>query len=205
MSGAMSGILHAPLTAIFLIAEITSGYTLFIPLMLVSAIAYNASSYFEKYSLYTKHLIEKGDLIKDDKDKLVLSQINLRKIIETDLLVINPDASLHDLVVLVQKSKRNIFPVVNDENELQGVVTLDDIREVMFDQETRENSQVKSYMRRAPAKVSPHENMQSIMDKFEITGAWNLPVIEDGKYIGFLSKSSIFNSYRKKLIRQHKQ
>ncbi len=205
MSGAMSGILHAPLTAIFLIAEITSGYTLFIPLMLVSAIAYNASSYFEKYSLYTKHLIEKGDLIQDDKDKLVLSQINLRKIIETDLLVIHPEASLHDLVLLVQKSKRNIFPVVNDENELQGVVTLDDIREVMFDQETRVSSRVKSFMRRAPAKVSPHENMQSIMDKFEITGAWNLPVIENGKYIGFLSKSSIFNSYRKKLIRQHKQ
>lgn len=205
MSGAMSGILHAPLTAIFLIAEITSGYTLFIPLMLVSAISFNAATYFEKYSLYTKHLIEKGHLIQHDKDKQVLSQINLNKIIEFDLLTISPDAKLGDLVKLVRKSKRNIFPVVNEENTFIGVITLDDIREIMFDPELQQNIQINTLMRQAPAKVSPHENMQSIMDKFERTGAWNLPVVEDGKYIGFLSKSRIFNSYRKKLIRQNIQ
>lgn len=203
MCGAMSGILHAPLTAIFLIAEITSGYELFVPLMLVSAIAYSTSSFFEGSSLYTKHLIEKGDLIQYDKDRLVLSQINIRKIIERDLLSIHPEATLRELVELVKKSKRNIFPVVNEENELVGIVTLDDIRQIMFDQESQEEVDVKSVMTSPPDFISTHENMQSVMHKFEMTNAWNLPVIDDGKYIGFVSKSRIFNTYRKKLIRQN--
>ena len=205
MCGAMSGILHAPLTAIFLIAEITSGYTLFIPLMLVSAISYNTSTYFEKYSLYTKHLIERGDLIKYDKDRQVLSQMKIRKLIETDLLRIHPDATLGDLINLVRRSHRNIFPVIDQEGALMGVVTLDDIREIMFDPESQKNVQVSALMHSAPATVDPHENMQSVMNKFEATGAWNLPVIDDGKYIGFLSKSRIFNSYRTKLIRSAKE
>lgn len=205
MCGVMSGVLHAPLTAMFLIAEITSGYELFIPLMMVSAIAYSTSTFFEKHSLYTKHLIEKGDLIKDDKDRQVLSLIDLRKIVEKDLLLIDPEASLNELVQLVKTSKRNVFPVVNEENELQGIITLDDIRDIMFDQEKREMIQVKSLMRTPPASVSPTENMESVMSKFEVTGAWNLPVIEEGKYFGFISKSRIFNTYRKKLIRQQKE
>lgn len=204
MCGAMSGILHAPLTAIFLIAEITSGYTLFVPLMLVSAISFNATSYFEKYSFYTKHLIEQGDLIQHDKDRQVLSLINIGKLVEKDLLVIHPEAKLGDLVDLVQKSQRNIFPVVNEENILLGVVTLDDIREIMFDREAQDYVLVKSLMHSPPSSVSAHENMQSVMNKFEVTGAWNLPVIDEGKYIGFVSKSRIFNSYRKKLIRAQK-
>ena len=202
MCGAMSGILHAPLTAIFLIAEITSGYELFVPLMLVSAIAYNTSSFFEKHSLYTKHLIEQGFLIQNDKDRLILSQINLNKIIEKDLLTIHPDATIGSLVSLVKKSKRNIFPVVTEENELVGIITLDDIREIMFDHETRDEITVKTRMSSPPAFLNPHENMQSVMSKFETTGAWNLPVIEDGKYKGFISKSRIFNTYRTKLIQQ---
>ncbi|MEM1407810.1 MAG: chloride channel protein, partial [Bacteroidota bacterium] len=131
MCGVMSGVLYAPLTAIFLIAEITSGYELFVPLMLVSAISYSTSSIFEKHSLYTKHLIERGDLIQYDKDRQVLSQIDLSKIIEKDLLTIKPDANLGELVNLVKVSKRNIFPVVNEAQKLLGVVTLDDIREIM--------------------------------------------------------------------------
>jgi CIC family chloride channel protein len=205
MCGAMSGILHAPLTAIFLIAEITSGYTLFVPLMLVSAISYNAASYFEKYSLYTKHLIEQGDLIQHDKDRQVLSLINIRKLVETDIYSIHYQSKLGELVDLVRKSKRNIYPVVDDENRLLGVITLDDIRESMFDREAQENVVVNTIMNSPPASVSAHENMQSVMNKFDITGAWNLPVIEDGKYIGFVSKSRIFNSYRKKLIRAQKE
>ncbi len=205
MCGVMSGVLHAPLTAIFLIAEITSGYTLFVPLMLVSALAFSANSYFEKHSLYTKHLIEKGDLIQYDRDRQVLSLINLKKIVEVDLLVIKPDAKLGELVELVKKSHRNIFPVVNVNQELVGIVTLDDIREIMFDAEAQENILVQSIMHKPPAEVTPHENMQSVMSKFEVTGAWNLPVIEEGKYIGFISKSRIFNTYRKKLIRQTKE
>lgn len=201
MCGVMSGVLHAPLTAIFLIAEITGGYTLFVPLMLVSAISFTTISYFEKYSLYTKNLVEKGDLIQYDKDRQVLSLINLPKIIEKDLLTIHPEANLADLTKLVQKSKRNIFPVVNDDGELEGIVTLDDIREVMFDPESRKNIIVKTIMTTPPAEVSSTEKMQSVMNKFEVTQAWNLPVIDDGKYVGFISKSRIFNAYRLKLRR----
>ena len=205
MCGVMSGVLHAPLTAIFLIAEITSGYTLFVPLMLVSAISYSTISYFEKYSIYTKHLVEKGDLIPNDKDRLVLSQILLEKIIEKDLLSIHPNATLDDLVKLVRRSKRNIFPVVNDLGELEGIITLDDVREIMFDEEARKSIIVRTWMTRPPASVSSNEKMQSVMNKFEISQAWNLPVIDNGKYIGFVSKSSIFSAYRKKLIRQNSE
>lgn len=202
MSGVMSGVLHAPLTAIFLIAEITSGYTLFVPLMIVSAISYSTISYFEKFSIYTKPLVEKGDLIYHDKDRQVLSLIDLKKVIETDLLTIDPDATLGELVDLVRFSKRNIFPVVNQERELMGIVTLDDIREIMFDEESRKNIIVNTLMHSPPTFVTGKENMRSVMMKFEKTGAWNLPVLEEGKYEGFVSKSRIFNAYRKKLIRQ---
>jgi len=202
MCGVMSGVLHAPLTAIFLIAEITGGYILFVPLMLVSAISFTTINYFEKHSLYTKHLIEKGDLIQYDKDRIVLSLIDLSKVIEKDLLKIHPDARLGELVQLVRKSRRNIFPVINDENELEGIVTLDDIREKMFNPESQENIVIKTLMTKPPASVSRREDMQSVMNKFEMTGAWNLPVIEEGKYIGFISKSRIFNVYRRELIYQ---
>ncbi|MEP1095304.1 MAG: chloride channel protein [Cyclobacteriaceae bacterium] len=202
MCGVMSGVLHAPLTAIFLIAEITSGYMLFVPLMLVSAISYSTISYFEKYSIYTKRLIETGDLIQYDKDQIVLSLIDLKKIVEKDLLTIRPEQTLNDLVKLVKKSKRNIFPVVNEDHQLEGIVTLDDIREMMFDEESRENVIIQAIMQKPPASVSPQEKMQSVMNKFEVTQAWNLPVIDDDKYIGFISKSRIFNAYRNKLIRQ---
>lgn len=205
MCGVMSGVLHAPLTAIFLIAEITSGYMLFVPLMLVSAISFTTISYFEKYSIYTKNLIEKGELIQYDSDLIVLSLIDLKKIIEKDLLIIHPDAPLHDLVELVKKSKRNIFPVVNDKRELEGIVTLDDIREIMFEQDKQYSIIVSTIMQKPPASVSPQEKMQSVMNKFELTQMWNLPVIDNGKYMGFISKSRIFNAYRKKLIRQAKE
>jgi CIC family chloride channel protein len=203
MSGLMSGILHAPLTAIFLIAEITSGYTLFVPLMLVSAIAYSTSIYFESHSLYAKHLAQSGDLIPADKDKRVLREINIDKVIETDLLKVAPEATLGELVNLVRKSKRNLFPVVNVKGELVGILTLDDIRDIMFDHEKYDEIFVNSLMHTAPANVSPHENMQSVMQKFESTGAWNLPVLDNGKYVGFLSKSRIFNTYRNKLRSQN--
>lgn len=205
MCGVLSGVLHAPLTAIFLIAEITSGYMLFVPLMLVSAISFTTISYFEKYSIYTKHLIEKGDLIQYDRDRIVLSLIDLQKIVERDLLTIHPDAPLKELVDLVKKSKRNIFPVVNEKQELEGIVTLDDIREIMFDIDPGDEVIIRTIMQAPPAFVTPQEKMQSVMNKFEVTQAWNLPVIDNGKYVGFISKSRIFNAYRKKLIRQTKE
>ncbi|MBU2885899.1 chloride channel protein [Gilvimarinus agarilyticus] len=205
MCGVMSGVLHAPLTAIFLIAEITGGYELFVPLMLVSAISFTTINYFEPYSLYTKPLIEKGDLIQHDKDRQVLSQMNMRKLIESDLLSIKYDASLDDLIKLVKKSKRNIFPVLNYEQGLEGIVTLDDIRDRMFDEEKRKSIIVKQVMQLPPAEVNPDDSMEEVMNKFEITQAWNLPVIENGKYLGFLSKSRIFNAYRTRLISNDKE
>ena len=202
MCGVMSGVLHAPLTAIFLIAEITSGYTLFLPLMLVSAIAFSTNSYFQKNSFYTEKLIKAGDLITNDKDKEVLSLLKIKKLIETDLLTIAPDQTLGDLVSLVKKSRRNIFPVVNAQNEFKGIITLDDIREIMFDNESQKSVIVERLMHKPPEIVDLEENMESAMRKFERTGAWNLPVLDKQQYIGVISKSRIFNSYRTRLKRQ---
>lgn len=199
MCGVMSGVLHAPLTAIFLIAEISGGYTLFVPLMLVSAIAFSTISYFEKYSIYTKNLIERGEYIPHDKDKQLLSTIKIKKVIEKDLISIKPYQKLHDLVRVVRKSKRNIFPVVDDDERLVGIITLDDIRDIMFDESSREELTISSIMRDPPGFISSKDTMQSVMNTFELTGAWNLPVIKDGKYIGFVSKSRIFNTYRTRL------
>lgn len=205
MCGVMSGVMHAPLTAIFLIAEITSGYTLFLPLMLVSAVALSTSRYFEQYSFYTGKLIKAGDLIQHDKDRQVLSLIKIEKLIETDLLTIEPDKKLEDLVALVRMSKRNIFPVVNTENELQGIITLDDIRDIMFDPNSQKSVIVETLMHKPPATVSPEDGMAEVMNKFERTGAWNLPVISEQGYLGIVSKSRIFNAYRTKLKRQNKE
>lgn len=199
MCGVMSGVLHAPLTAIFLIAEITGGYTLFVPLMLVSAIAFSTISYFEKYSIYTKNLIERGDYIPHDKDKQLLSGIKIKKVIEKDLVTVKPYQKLSDLVHAVRKSKRNIFPVVDDDGGLVGIITLDDVRDIMFDESAREETMISSIMKDPPAYVSSKDSMQSVMNTFEITGVWNLPVIDEGKYLGFVSKSRIFNTYRTKL------
>lgn len=205
MCGVMSGVLHAPLTAIFLIAEITSGYTLFLPLMLVSAVAFSTNSYFQKHSFYTAKLIESGDLIQHDKDKQLLSLMNISKLLEKDLLTIQPEQNLEELVALVKKSKRNIFPVVDENNVLKGIITLDDIREIMFDAESQKSVIVETLMHRPPETVCPSDHMQEVMSKFEKTGAWNLPVIEDGQYLGIVSKSRIFNTYRTKLKRQQKE
>lgn len=202
MCGVMSGVLHAPLTGIFLIAEITSGYTLFVPLMIVSAISYLTISYYEEYSLYTKNLIERGDYSPYDKDKQVLGIIQLHKLIETDLVTIDPDKKLEDLIQVVSKSKRNIYPVVNNQEELMGIITLDDIRGIMFDYKARETTYIRNLMHSPPDRVDFNDNMQTVMRKFEKTGAWNLPVIDEGKYKGFLSKSTIFNAYRNNLRRK---
>ncbi|BDD10564.1 chloride channel protein [Fulvitalea axinellae] len=202
MCGVLTGVLHAPLTGIFLIAEITGGYTLFLPLMLVSAISFSTISYFEKYSLYTKKLIQRGQLFQDDEDSAVLNKIIIEKIIEKDLLVIRDGATLADLVELVKVSKRNIFPVLDSEEHLLGIITLDDIRDKMFDEENRCNLIVNTIMHKPPATVTPEEGMRDAMNKFQATGAWNLPVLKDGKYYGFISKSSLFNAYRNKLKRK---
>lgn len=202
MCGLMSGVQHAPLSAIFLIAEITGGYELFVPLMFVSAISYITTSYFQKDSLYKMQLKDQGKSLPESQDQELLELIDLTHVIERDLLPIHPDSTLRDLISLVKISKRNIFPVVDENKSLNGIITLDDIRDIMFDPEKQDTVYIRDLMHNPPEILLATENMQKAMEKFESSGAWNLPVIENGRYLGFVSKSRIFNAYRKKLIRQ---
>lgn len=202
MCGLMSGVQHAPLSAIFLIAEITGGYELFVPLMFVSAISFITTTYFQKDSLYKLQLKDQGKTLPESQDQELLELIDLTHVIERDLLPIHPDSTLRGLIDLVKISKRNIFPVVDEHKVLRGIITLDDIRDIMFDPEKQDTVHIRDLMHSPPEILLSTENMQKAMDKFERSGAWNLPVIENGKYQGFVSKSRIFNAYRKKLIRQ---
>ena len=199
MGGVIAGILHAPLTGLFLIAEITGGYDLVIPLMLTAAISFLTSKYFNPHSLYTMQLAKKGELITHDKDKAVLTLMNLQAEVEKDFSSVSPKDSLRSLVKTVSNSKRNIFPVVNDNFELEGVVLLDDIRQIMFQPDQYYEVFVNEIMRDFPTSISSKDHMDKVMEKFNNSGAWNLPVIDDGKYIGFVSKSKLFNAYRKVL------
>jgi CIC family chloride channel protein len=200
MAGVLSGVFHAPLTAIFLIAEITGGYELMIPLMIVSASSFMISKYFEPYSMDVKRLAKKGHVYTSDKDRNILISLKISKVIETDFQIISPDATLKELVEVVALSKRNIFPVVLNEM-LVGVIVLDNIREIMFKHDMYDKVYVKELMRKPHATLAPDEEMASVMRKFDETGAWNLPVLNEGKYVGFISKSSIFVQYRNRLIR----
>ncbi len=202
MCGVMAGVQYAPLSAIFLIAEITGGYELFVPLMFVSAISYTTTSYFQKDSLYIRQLKAQGKHLPESKDQELLEAISITHVIEKDLLPIDPEAKLKDLIELVKISKRNIFPVVNQEGILQGIITLDDIRDIMFDPDKQDTIPVKQLMHSPPEILLDTEKMQSAMAKFEKSGAWNLPVIHEGRYLGFVSKSRIFNTYRNRLLRQ---
>jgi chloride channel protein, CIC family len=200
MAGVMAGVMHAPLTAIFLIAEITGGYELFIPLIVTATISYITIIYFEPHSIYTKRLAAKGELITHHKDKAVLTLFKMGPVIETDLKTVSPGDTLGDLVKVVSKSNRNMFPVVDEDNNLQGIVLLDNIRDIIFKPAQYDKITVADVMDMPPATVSPDESMESVMKKFEESGAWNLPVIEDKKYRGFISKSKIFSEYRKILL-----
>lgn len=196
MAGIMAGIMHAPLTAIFLIAEITGGYELFIPLMMTSAIAYITVKYFVPNSIYTMELAKRGQLITHDKDQAVLTLMKLQNEIETNFETIHPDQTLEDLVKIVRKSKRNLFPVIDEKDSLVGVVSLDNIRDIMFNQDLYKTMRVHEMMTIPPGYISSADSMDSVMKKFEETGAWNLPVVDEGKYIGFVSKSKLFSAYR---------
>lgn len=202
MCGVMAGVQHSPLSAIFLIAEITGGYELFVPLMFVSAISFITKTYFQKHSVYTLQLKAQGKYLPETQDEELLDNISITQVIEKDLLPIHPDAQLTDLIELVKLSKRNIFPVVDSAQVLQGIVTLDDIRHIMFDAEKQKIVRVKQLMHSPPEILFSSENMQSAMEKFERSGAWNLPVVDNNHYLGFVSKAKIFNAYRKKLQRQ---
>jgi CIC family chloride channel protein len=200
MAGLMSGVMQAPMTAIFLIADMTSGYGLLIPLILTSTISYAATRMIEPYSIYTKRIAKKGELLTHDSDQAVLTLLKTGDLIESDFKTVRIDATLGELVDVVAESKRNIFPVVDSRNHFQGFVSLEDIRREMFKTHQYETTHVYNYMKSAPAYVYIDEKMDSVMRKFEQTEAWNLPVVEaDRTYVGFVSKSKIFSAYRDQL------
>ena len=199
MAGVMAGVMHAPLMAIFLTAEMTGGYSLFLPLLIVAAISYGTSRIFSNYSIYTKRLALQGELLTHQKDKTVLTLLKMDSVIETDFIPVHPDMSLKQMVDVISKSKRNLFPVTDDDGQLLGIVLLDDIRNIMFRPDLYRRMHVKRFMSMPPAKVELGTPMDQVMKMFDNTGAWNLPVVEEGRYVGFVSKSKIFNSYRQVL------
>ncbi|WP_089889619.1 chloride channel protein [Kriegella aquimaris] len=202
MAGLIAGVLHAPLTAIFLIAEITGGYALFVPLMITASISYLIAKSALDYTIYTRELAESGELLTHDKDQTVLTLMQLDDVIEKNFKVVHPEmtlgAMLHESVA---KSTRNIFPVVDEKKAFVGIVLLDDIRECMFNTDMYTTTTVSDYMHAAPEHIFyEKDSMQKVMRKFQDSGAWNLPVIKDGRYMGFVSKSKLLTAYRRELI-----
>ncbi len=199
MAGVMAGVMHAPLMAIFLTAEMTGGYDLFLPLLIVSTLAYFTIQCITPYSIYTMRLAKAGDLLTHQKDKAVLTLLKIDSVIETDFKVVHPEMSLREMVDVISVSNRNLFPVTDAEGNLKGVVLLDDIRNIMFRTDLYRKMHVSRFMAAVPDVIDVKMPMDKVMEIFDKTNAWNLPVVKDGKYIGFVSKSKIFNSYRRVL------
>jgi len=202
MAGLIAGVLHAPLTAIFLIAEITGGYELFIPLMIAVGISFSIKKSAIDYTIYTRELAKKGQLLTHNKDQNVLTLMTLDAIIENDFALLNPKMTLGEMLHKgVAKSTRNLFPVVDEFGKLAGIILLDDVRDIMFDQLLYDSTLVESIMHNPPDKIIYEKDaMQTVMQKFQDSGAWNLPVIKNDKYIGFVSKSKLLTAYRRQLI-----
>ncbi len=200
MAGMMSGVMQAPLTAIFLISEITGGYSLLMPLIITSAVSFATIRFFESYSIYTKRIAKAGALLTHDSDQAVLTLLKTDELIEKDFATVGLGDSLRDLVKVIAHSKRNIFPVTDENGRMHGILYLDDVREVMFETSEYDNRHVYNYMKGIPEFLYHNESMESVMKKFEYTGAWNLPVVDENKvYLGFVSKSKIFSAYREQL------
>lgn len=201
MAGLMAGVMHAPLTGIFLIAELTGGYHLFMPLMIVAVLSYLTIMLFEPHSLYSKRLAKKGELLTHHKDRSVLTLLSLIDVLEDDFRALTPDMTLGQLVKVIQDSHRNIFPVIDSEGHLLGVLLLDEVRNIMFQPRLYDRFRVSQLMTSPMAIISFDMPMERVMEVFEDTGAWNLPVVDkDNHYLGFVSKSKIFNSYRDVLV-----
>ncbi len=206
MAGVMAGVMHAPLTGTFLIAELTGGYDLFLPLMMVSISSYATIILFEKHNIYSTQLAKKGELITHHKDKAVLTFLHIESLLETNLEVVQPDMTLGEMVKVISKCKRNIFPVVNDDGVLVGIILLNDIRNIIFRPELYDRFKVSKLMTNAPAQIKTTMTMEEIMDLFEVTKAWNLPVTDnEGRYKGIMSQSSIFNAYRDVLVEHYSE
>ncbi len=201
MAGLMSGVMHAPLTGIFLIAELTGGYHLFLPLMIVSVSSYLIMKLFEQHSLYAMRLAQKGELLTHNKDRSILTLLKMDNVIETDLTIVPPEMTLGELVKCIAAGRRNIFPVVDKEGKLCGVLLLDEVRNIMFQPRLYNRFTVRDLMTSPQAVITNDMPMEKVMELFEDTGAWNLPVVDSNKkYLGFVSKSKIFESYRHVLV-----
>jgi len=197
MAGMMSAILHAPLTAVFLIAELTGGFALFLPLMIVSSSAYFTILFFEKYSIHSIRLAQKGKLLTHDKDRAVLTFLHINTLIETDFQIVYPKMKLGDMVKVIARSNRNIYPVIDNNGILQGIVLWDNIRNIMFRPELYDRFDVERFMISPWAEIRDDMSMDEIMCLFEDSRAWNLPVVDKERhYVGMISKSKIFNFYR---------
>jgi CIC family chloride channel protein len=197
MAGLIAGVIHAPLTAIFLIAEITGGYELFFPLMIVAAISYATVKIFVSNSVYTIQLAKRGELITHHKDKAMLMMMKLRDLIETNFSTVHPDAKMRDLINIISHAHRDIFPVVEYDNTFRGIVKMDDIRHIMFNPELYDNVYVRDLMFMPDYIIDPEDSMEEVARKFNISGRYNIAVIEKGKYLGFISRAKLFSSYRK--------
>ena len=201
MAGVLGAVLHAPLTAIFLIAEMTNGYELIVPLMLTTTISFVTIKTFDPHSIFTKKLAERGELLTHHKDQAVLTLLNVRDVIDKDLITIPPDATLGDLTKVIARSKRNLFPVVDRDLQFKGLVIMDDVREDMFDKD-KYDTPIARYLLQPieKEKVNINDTMESVMEKFNQTGNYNLVVLDQGKYVGFVSRANVFNAYRQTLI-----
>jgi CIC family chloride channel protein len=200
MAGVLGGVLHAPLTAIFFAAEITEGYTLMLPLMLVAAMSYTTNRLMDKHSIFTRQLAKQGELLTHHKDQVVLTLLSIKEVIETDLKPIHPDAKISDLIEVIKKSKRNLFPVVDKRNNFKGILSLEGkLREDVFDS-TKFGNNIKDYMIQPMDFACTSDTMETVMAKFNSTSYYNMPVIDNGKYIGFVSRSNTFSAYRKILL-----
>ncbi|MHA6278763.1 chloride channel protein [Salinimicrobium sp. CAU 1759] len=202
MAGLMAGIMHAPLTAIFLIAELTRGYDLFVPLMITAAISFAITNQFQPHSVYTMDLASRGELITHNKDQAVLTLLNINQVIEKNFVPLNINMNLGDVIKEgVVKSSRNIFPVLDDDKGFRGIILLDDLRPIMFQQNLYDEVKVSEIMQSAPEIIYlDRDRMSDVMNKFQQSTAWNLPVVKDDKYVGFVSKSKLLTAYRQKLI-----
>ena len=201
MAGVMAGVMKAPLTSIFLIAELSNGYGLFIPLMITACISFAVDYYLDPDSIYTKQLRLRGELLTHDKDQSVFVFLKLEELMETDFLRIRENNTLGDIVHIISTARRNIFPVIDNFGKLLGVVQLDDLREAMFKSD-KYGTPISDYMIQPPDRILEHENIQSVMEKFEDKHTWMLPVVDkENHYLGFISKSRILNAYREQLVK----
>jgi chloride channel protein, CIC family len=201
MAGILSGVFYAPLTAIFLIAEVTGGYELMIPLMIVSALSITVAKYFEPLSMEGKKLSKMLNLNVDNKDQFLLSKLDLTTLIETNFSIVKPDDTLQSMIQVISNSRRNTFPVVNDKNELLGLVHMDSIRNIIFNPEKYDKTLVKELMAKPAAVIKLSDNLHVVLKKFDETNLWNLPVVENKQYLGFVSKSSILTKYRSEVLK----